>query len=139
MEFPTTRRGSDAGFSMVELLVVIIIIGVLAAIAIPLYLDHQAKASDAAAQSDAMNLGTMVRAAFDESETFVVVTGDGDSYLIDGEIVMGASPGVEFVRYTGDSISTWCVELRHPGGQKANDPGVRFDAQNGYVEQASCP
>ncbi|GIG54172.1 type IV pilin protein [Demequina activiva] len=138
MEVPTSRRGSEAGFSLVELLVVIIIVGILAAVAIPLYLTHQAKSRDAATQSDAMNLGILVRAAFDESETGVVVTGDGTAYYIDGERVLGASPGVEFVQYTGGDIDNWCLELRHPGGEKSSSPGVRFDAQNGYVEQATC-
>ncbi|MFV0632897.1 prepilin-type N-terminal cleavage/methylation domain-containing protein [Demequina sp.] len=138
MTVPTARRGSDAGYSMVELLVVIVIIGILAAIAIPLYLDHQRKANDAAAQSDAMNLGTLVRAAWDESAGTVTVAQTDDSYTINGESVLGVSPGVDLVEYRGTTLENWCLELNHPHGDKANNPAVRFDAQNGYVEQASC-
>lgn len=46
------QAARDAGFSLVELMVVVVIVGVLAAIAIPSYLAYRTSAADAAARSD---------------------------------------------------------------------------------------
>jgi type II secretion system protein G len=58
------KKTGHKGFTLVELMIVVAIIGILAAIAIPQFASYRTRAFNTAAQSDLRNLRTSMEAYF---------------------------------------------------------------------------
>src|SRR3954466_8456109 len=69
------RLNGEEGFTLVELLVVILIIGVLAAIAIPSFLNQKGKGEDAAAKSSAREAATAMETYYTDNGSYLNATG----------------------------------------------------------------
>ena len=112
----------NKGFTLLELMVVVAIIGILAAIAIPQFSAYRLRAFDAAAMTTLRNAATAQEAYFLENDTYTV----DETTLVDGGLVI--SKGVDLVidnTVTGDSSyhmeashesSGQVFELSGPGG-----------------------
>ena len=64
------RRGDETGFTLIEVMVVVAIIGVLAAIAIPMFMQHARKASSSEALLQLEKLARNATVYFSEHGTF---------------------------------------------------------------------
>lgn len=97
----------ESGFSLVELLVVIVILGILSAIAIPIYVNSQKEAFISTLKSDVMNLATAVS------------TEANGQYSLDGKsaILFPAAERIQFqsegntltIKYNA-SIDDYCIQ-----------------------------
>ena len=67
------RRDEEQGFTLIELMVVVLIIAILIAIAIPTFLGARQRAQDRAAQSDLRNGLTAEKTNYTDAQTYSAV------------------------------------------------------------------
>lgn len=114
------RKTEEGGFTLVELLVVILVIGILTAIAVPVFLNQRKKAGEASVQSDLKNAATAM-----ETES-VANGGKFLSYLPNYE---NRSEGVSVtLRKDKSNANQFCLE-----GRIETQPGLalHYSSQDG--------
>ncbi len=72
--FVSRKRDSEEGFTLIELMVVVLIIAILIAIAIPQFLGARARAQDRAAQSSLRNALTAAKTAYTDQSNYAQAT-----------------------------------------------------------------
>jgi len=105
----------ERGFTLVELLITTVIIGLLAAIAIAMFASQTKKADDATAKSDARTLVTFMHTCHVQSEDFTKCATKADTEA-EG-IDWGTGPGqVSVVNTTQDSYEIEAVSRAETNG-----------------------
>jgi prepilin-type N-terminal cleavage/methylation domain-containing protein len=109
------------GYSMVELLVVVLIVGVLAAIAVPVMLSSRVQAESTSAKADAGNLGKSVVAYYAGGSGALSISSADGAWVLDS----GGSEVSQGRLSTGNRLdptssvtnqTTFCVGVLAPPG-----------------------
>lgn len=101
MTWMRRQLNKDEGFTLIELMVVVLIIAILIAIAIPTFLGARERAQDRAAQSDLRNALTAAKVMYVDEEDYVDV--DAATTLVTLE---GIEPSLTFVAIASASATS---------------------------------
>ncbi len=117
------KMREEKGFTLIELMVVVLIIAILIAIAIPTFLGARGRAQDRAAQSGARNTVTNAKAIYTDNEDYTDATIGVGGELTDAEpsltFVAGNSLKAEapnHVSVAGQTVDTFTASVASANG-----------------------
>jgi prepilin-type N-terminal cleavage/methylation domain-containing protein len=135
-----THLSDETGFTFVELLVTLAIVGVLLAIAVPAYLNFQAKAQATAALSDVREVIPSANAYYVENSSFTGMTPASlrSGYDSGLTISSGGSTGIVSANSEGNGQS-FCISAVSDGHwAHYSGPGGKLTADPSTVTENPC-
>ena len=106
------KKRDERGFTLIELMIVIAIIGILAAIAIPQFSAYRARSYNSAAQADLRNAATAQEAYFVDEDTYT----DNLQTLIGTTYGLYTSKNVNLTITGGADNQAYTMISNHPSG-----------------------